>query len=61
MKSKIPNSFCNIKLITGIKMEYGQNSYVQHMKAMQDTYFRRLLTAQSLMTLNTDAKHAKPP
>ena len=42
MESKVRNSFCNIKLITGIKTKYGQNIYIQNMKAVQDTYFRRL-------------------
>jgi hypothetical protein len=48
-------------LITGIKTEYSENTYVQNMKAMQDTCFRILCTAQSLMTPKIDAQHANPP
>jgi hypothetical protein len=59
MKYKIDNSFCNVILITGIQMEYNENSYVQNMKVMQDTCFRRLCTVQSRMTPNIDAQHAE--
>ena len=61
MKYKLANFFCNVNLITGKKMEYVQNNYVQNMKAVQDTCFRRLCTAQSLMTPNVDAQHANRP